>query len=262
MKTDEELAGIVKELTGIVMKKKDKTPFEVYSSEIFPNGESIMCSIHSSFHKENERTHNCIGCNFSDYTELLQSVLKKHSDADSPLEVFSSTILYAYILVERFEEIFKIIKLDDSYKLKYFQVFGKIKRWTNFLKHPKAFILVHHPEYTFELCETLEQSKLLMLHALCQQAASDLITFIDQEFVDTYYSSDSNNGKLYSILTNKKNVFVLFPNLTELISDFCIAQKKFIEIISKNEVYREILDGKTTLKDYFGISTEKNETKL
>ncbi|HXB11069.1 MAG TPA: hypothetical protein VNZ45_03705, partial [Bacteroidia bacterium] len=90
-----------------------------------------------------------------------------------------------------------------------------------------------------------------MLFAHCQPADSDLLTFIDQDFIDIYYASDINNGKLYSILTNKKNVFVIFPKITEIISEFCTAQKKFIEIISKNEVYREILDGKTTLKNYF-----------
>src|SRR6266498_2670929 len=94
--------------------QESKMPFDIYTSEIFPDGESIMCSIHNSFHKENDRAHNCIGCNFSDYTELLQSALKKYQDESNPLEIFSGTILYAYLLIERFEEIFKIIKLDEG----------------------------------------------------------------------------------------------------------------------------------------------------
>ncbi|HXB11474.1 MAG TPA: hypothetical protein VNZ45_05775, partial [Bacteroidia bacterium] len=144
----EALEGTTEEIT----KRMINEAVEIYSREIFPSGESIMCSIHNSFHKENDQTHNCIGCNFADYSELLFSTLKKFRDESGPLQVFSGTILYSYLLVERFEEIFKIIKLDEGYKLKHFPIFGKIKRWTNFLKHPKAFILVHHPEYGFELC--------------------------------------------------------------------------------------------------------------
>lgn len=225
--------------TDLLTQRELKSAFDIYDTEIYPNGESIMCSIHDSFNKESEKAHNCIGCNFADYTQLLHSALQTYAEVRYPLEAFSASILYSYLLVERFEEIFKIIKLPDSYRLKHFQVFGKIKRWTNFLKHPKAFIMVHHPEYYFESDVTIEPSD------------KDNLIVVNQEFIDTYYAGDSNNSKLYSLLTNKKNVYVIFPNLTELITDFCIAQKKFINIISNNEVFREILDGQTSLKDYF-----------
>jgi hypothetical protein len=123
--------------------------FEIYDSEIYPNDESIMCSIHDSFHKPDDKAHNCIGCNFANYTQLLHTSLQNQF-INAPLEAFTGTILYAYLLVERFEEVFKIIKLPDNYKLKHFAILGKIRRWTNFLKHPKAFILVNHPKYYFE----------------------------------------------------------------------------------------------------------------
>jgi len=216
-----------------------KSAFDIYDREIYPDGESIMCSIHDSFHKPDDKAHNCIGCNFANYTQLLHSSLQTYAEVSYPLEAFTAAILYSYLLVERFEEIFKIIKLPEGYRQKNFQIFGTIKRWTNFLKHPKAFILVHHPEYYFMDEVTIEPDD------------KNKSIIIDQEFIDTYYSGDANNSKLYSILTNKKDVFVVFPNLTDLITEFCVAQKKFIDIISKNEVFREILDGQTTLKDYF-----------
>ncbi|HXA01651.1 MAG TPA: hypothetical protein VNW99_06670 [Cytophagaceae bacterium] len=149
------------------------------------------------------------------------------------------TILFSYLLVERFEEIFRIVKLPEAYRLRHFQIFGIIKRWTNFLKHPKAFILVHHPEYYFENEIELEHND------------KNNMIIIDQEFIDIYYSGDKENNKLYSILKNKNNVVVLLPNLPDLMSEFCKAQKKFIDIISNNEVFRETLDEQSTLKDYF-----------
>jgi hypothetical protein len=241
------------EIEQFSIEKMACTAFDIYSKEIFPKDESIMCSIHNTFSKETGQDHNCIGCNFATYTELLRFTLHKYRNESDPIQIFSAVILYAYLLVERFEEIFRIIKLDEGYKSKHFQIFGKIRRWANFIKHPKAFIFVHHPSYAFEFYKTIKESKNFILKAYCQPENADLMIFIDQEFVDYYYASDANNSKLHSLLTNKKDVVVIFPNLAVLISELCIAQKKFIEVLSKNEVYREILEGKTTMKDYYGI---------
>lgn len=224
-----------------------KSAFDIYNDEIYPDGQSIMCSIHDSFHKPEDKAHNCIGCNFASFTQLLRTSLEHYVEAKEPLEAFSSAILYSYLLVERFEEVFKIIRLHESYKHKHFQIFGKIKRWTNFLKHPKAFILVHHPVYYFEDEITI---------AIKDKSE---ITIINQDFIDMYYSGDAKNSKLYSILTNKKDVYVIFPKLADIITKFCVAQKKFINLISRNEVFREILNGQTTLKDYFEELDEEIE---
>lgn len=217
--------------------------FEVFDSEIYPNKESIMCSIHELIHKDDGKAHNCIGCNFADYTQLLHTALQ-NGTVTTPIEAFSATILYSYLLVERFEEIFKVIKLPDSYRLRHFQVFIQIRRWANFLKHPKAFMLVHHPTYYFEN------------EIMVEPGDEKTHIFIDQKFVDEFYSGDKENNKLYILLSNKKDVVVLLPTLSELIAEFCVGQKKFIDIISNNEVFRELLDEKSTLKNYFGGETD------
>lgn len=213
---------------------------EIYDSQTYPNGiESIMCSIHNSFHSDDEKSHNCIGCNLAEYTNLLRSSLSKNEETTDALAVFSSNIFFCYLLVERFEEIFKIVQLQDKYKQKYFQVFAKIRRWCNFLKHPKAFMFVHHPEYYFEGGVELEDT---------DRSGK---TMINQEFIDRYYSGSSENTKLYQILTNKKDVIVIFPNLSDIIKDFCSAQTKFIELISQNEMIKELLNGQSTLNDFY-----------
>jgi len=43
----------------------------------------------------------------------------------------------------------------------------------------------------------------------------------------------------------------LHPNPLELITEFCNTQKKFSELISKNQLVREILDGTATIKGYY-----------
>jgi len=224
-------------------QKELNQAFEVFDSEIYPDDESIMCSIHDSFNKENGNSHNCIGCNLADFTQLLHSSLQNVLVSTS-IEAFSNVILYSYLLVERFEEIFKIMQLPESYRARHFRAFGKIRRWSNFLKHPKAFMLVHHPEYYFENEVEIEPND------------KKKYTFINQEFIDKYYSGGKNNSKLYKELTNNKNVIVLLPLLDRLMVDFCAEQKKFIEIISSNEVFKEILDENSTIKEFYEDSDE------
>jgi len=220
-------------------QKKLQSAYKVYRNETFPKDESIMCSIHDSFPKSSENAHNCLGCNFSDYSELLSKYLN-NSSVSTPFEAFSGVIWYSYLLIERFEKVFKIIKLHEEYRSRNFQIFGVIKRWTNFFKHPKAFILVHHPEYYFtdEIQSYEKEDK-------------EKYIIIDQAFIDNYYSNDSENAKLYGLLTNKRNVVVIMPSLPELIAEFCKAQVRFIDVISNNEVFRELLDERTTLRNYF-----------
>jgi hypothetical protein len=212
--------------------------FEIFREEIYPEDESIMCQIHDVFNTDNKKLHNCLGCNLADYTQLLHTALQI-GVYSHPFEAFLNTTLYCYLLIERQEEIFKIIKLPESYRLKHFQIFGAIKRWSNFFKHPKAFILVHHPKYYFEEEVTLTE------------ADKKINVIIDQQFIDTYYCGDQENNNLYKLLNNKKNVYVIMPNLPDLMQRFCQSQKKFLDIISNNEVFKEILDERSTLEDYF-----------
>lgn len=59
---------------------------------------------------------------------------------------------------------------------------------------------------------------------------------------------------------------VLHPNPPELITEFCNTQKKFSELISKNQLVREILDDTATIKDYYQTEnaeeSERSNKKL
>jgi len=189
------MININSEPDNIRTQNVTKEAYEIYTAEIYPNNESIMCEIHDSFQKNGDKAHNCIGCNFAEFTRLLQTSLANYPNVETQLESFSSALLYSYLLVERFDEIFKIVGLPEAYKKRHFQIFGKIRRWTNFLKHPKAFILVHHPVFVFENDVKLEESD------------KEIIQIIDQDFIDLYYGGDVNNAKLYNLLMLKMFCF-------------------------------------------------------
>ncbi|MBF0694648.1 MAG: hypothetical protein IR153_06285 [Flavobacterium sp.] len=141
--------------------------------------------------------------------------------------------------------------LPEEYRLKHFQVLQKVKHWANFLKHPKAFMLVHHPNWTFEN----KTSKWFPEEPEFKKP------IINTSFVQKYYSGDKKNEELYKALIRKSDLTVLFPDPAELMNEFVAAQKKFVELIDKNEIVREYLNDKATIEDHFSQNpNEENES--
>lgn len=236
------------------LREEFKKVFEIYEKEIFPDGEkSIMCKLDKEFCDPEDLHHNCLGCNFSDFSELLRRFLKKHEQQEDTFESFVHYILLTYLLVERFDEIFEIIKLPEVYRKKHFGLFSKIRKWTNFIKHPKAFILVHHPRFYFENDKRYAEIDL-----------KDYEVINENNFITNYYKhkdKKNKNDTLSKRIQNKK-VVVILPNIVELTKDFCKAQKKFVDVITKNEVYQEILKDKSTFENYFSYEElEDDEEK-
>ena len=87
-----------------------------------------------------------------------------------------------------------------------YSIFGKIKRWANFDKHPKAFMFVHHPEFDF-------------MDSGLEFKGYDLE--INQSSVDKYYASASKNSELVERVKNQDKLIVNYPNMRELTSGFC-----------------------------------------
>lgn len=206
------------------------------------SGDTLMCSINEAFSEFHENGHNCLGCNLQDHVSLIQSFLKTAKSYDSKEHFFNVYCLLLYLLTERIMEIMKIIGLPSGYKQSELRVFKEINIWSNFLKHPKAFILTHHPNYIFEDEKTSLSRKKI----------------IDYQFVEKYYSGEDKNKyrDLVKQLRNNKNVVVVLPDPVRLTSDFCDACKIFIDIIKENKVYKEILNDLTTLTTYFENSDE------
>jgi hypothetical protein len=108
----------------------------------------LSCEIHDYFDSENN--HNCLGCNLAEVESQFISFLKQYKRFNSENESFTLYILLSYLLVERIELIMKLMELPENYRLEHFRTFVKMRRWANFIKHPKSFMLVHHPSYIHE----------------------------------------------------------------------------------------------------------------
>lgn len=198
--------------------------------------DTLFCNIHTHF----EDGHNCVACNLDDSNNRIEKFLISFKLFEDTNTTFTNFILLMYLQVECIFEYLNILGLPEQYILKNFQTLYIIKRWANFLKHPKSFMLVHHPTFTYENIWKKKKNEIV----------------IDTEFVKEYYAGEKKNNELYKLLSNKKNVSIVYPDPKRLIKEFCDVQKKFCDLIAKNQMVREILDDKATIKNYYEIEDE------
>jgi len=225
-----------------VVRKQFEECYKIFRQEAFDGDEAVPCRIHDAFELEPDH-HNCLGCNFADIIELIDGFLATHKLFKRLHHVYIQYILLNYLLVERIDTLFNLIELNEAYRQENFKILMAVRRWANFIKHPKAFILTHHAEYTFV---GSEKNGDLKGHAGVT---------IDRTFIDKYFSNDDRNSELYKELENKENVLVEFPDAKYITQEMCRALKLCVGVVSENQVYRSVLKDRTTFLDYF-ISTE------
>jgi hypothetical protein len=199
--------------------------------------DSLFCEIHNFF----PSGHNCIACNLNESNRRIENYLLNYKLFYNIEFSISNLIMLLYLQVECIFEYLNLLKLEDTLLHNKFQVFYDVKRWANFLKHPKAFMLVHHPVWIYEPYQ------------------KETGLYIDTDIVNNFYSGDSKNKELYKLLSNKENVKVIFPNPLQLIEKFCNSQEQFYDLIKDNKIVRDVFDDKATIKKHFeSEEIEKN----
>lgn len=212
------------------------------------------CDIHDALTQNNREQADCLGENFN---RLLQSISEEFLEnyqptLSTPLDYyFNNYILWLYLTVERVEFIFDLLTskdknpkedLSNNIFLEYYQdefkIFILIKKWANFIKHPKKFLFCHYPNYVFN--KPFEENT----------------TIIDSEYIAKYFS-DSKKSPVD--LTNKKDVYVIIPNLTDLTEQFCETFLKFIALITENSIVANRLRKKTVIEDYYKQQVQEDK---
>ena len=219
------------------MIEEFQAAFEVFQRDIYPDGGSVMCSLHESFNSLDGDRHNCLGCNLADATSWIHNYLGRFHEFTDVSEDYTFYLLRLYLLVERVYVVFDVISLPLEYRMRHFAVLQDVHKWANFIKHPKAFFLAHHPQYAFEGMADFDPAKYSLV--------------IDQAFVNEFYSGPDHNKKLWDKLCNQTNIAVAYPHPVALTERYCEALHHFIAVIRENKVYREILNVRTTYEHYF-----------
>lgn len=213
--------------------------YKHFSEHAFADDVPTMCQLHDVFGTMDDNHHNCLGCNFADSIQLIEAFLKTWQSQETIHFSYTTYLILCYLLVERIDTMFNVIQLNQDYRVEHFKILLSIRRWANFIKHPKAFLLTHHAEYTFH--DSPKNG------ALTDHAA----VVIDRTFVDKYYSNDDKNNELYREIENKENVLVVFPDVIHVTEELCVAINKSVDVIRDNAVYKEVLAKRSTFLDYW-----------
>ena len=78
--------------------------------------------------------------------------------------------------------------------------------------------------------------------------------FVDDEFLKKYYSRDCNKnaGKLRGEFEGfERSTVVVLPDLPLLTLEICNCLEQFVNMITENPVYVEMLNDTSTIQDYF-----------
>jgi len=237
-------------MTSQAATDKFQACFELFKTEAYDDEEiPKSCILHSAFNSGNELQHNCLGCNFADSTDLVFNFLNQKNKEWNVQHDVTLYILLLYLFVERAEVLFKIIELPETYRNKHFKVFQQIRKWANFIKHPKSFILTHHPEYDIENLNLFNEK--------------DFEIILNDSFIEKYYKGYTDQSKqqainkdLYAQLKNRSSILVVFPDIEALTKKFCYSYNHFVQIICRNEIYIELLHDESTISNYFENEAE------
>lgn len=232
-----------------ILQKIYEETLDIFVESNYPDGhsgDSLMCSIHQQF----PHGHNCVACNLNVQNKLIERYLFGFKSFIDLHLVSANFIMLLYLMVERYQTYFTMIELPEAYRKRYFNVFQKVVQWANFLKHPKSFMLSVHAGYFIE--------NHIMPKSPLPSEEQKKVVVIDGQFAKEYYSGANNNPKLYRLMKKQENVHVIFPDPINLIKEFVIAQKKFVELIAQNEIIRDLLNDEATVSEYFENSEESD----
>lgn len=195
---------------------------------IYPN----ICGLHEL--SESQMSHNCLACNLAEVVESLHSLAKDFSKFSDEKTAKITYLMWLYLLTERMQEILKLISFPEELKSEKFPCLQLVKRWGNFIKHPKAFLLTHHAEYADE-----DHYEVNAVN-------------IDDAFINKYYSGDKRNHELYGKLTNHSKVYVKLPDLVVTTTGLGRELKYLQSVVVDNPIYAEIVTTKSVLENYYG----------
>ena len=205
------------------------------SDEMFPK----ICTLHDTMQGPQGVDHTCIACNFAEVVDGLRDVVKSMSVYTNAYFAKITYLLWLYLLAERMQEIFKLISLPEEIKEAKFTTFIRAKRWGNFLKHPKAFFLTHHPK----------------IDASCGKNE----VCIDDAFIQKFYSGDKHNAELYRVISNSPSVVVQSPDLEEMTQGLASDLDELQKIIRENPIYQSVLRNKTVLENYYSTDSDNHQ---
>lgn len=217
---------------------------EIFAKQLIENenGRSFACKIWDVMTEKRENRDNCLGENFNQLIHTIKEDFFENYKPSSKTKLdfyFTTYIFWLYLIVERMDFVFDVVNKDNKSKLfsdfkeHNFKTSQLIKKWANFIKHPKEFIFSHWPQYVMEGVEIMNDDNTIIINA---------------EFIKKHYTkSDSRIMEL----ENCASVIVNVPDLLNITTEFCKELNVFFDFICDNKVVADFLKKKTTLEHYY-----------
>lgn len=199
--------------------------------------EYLFCKLHEVDYLNNhERGHVCIACTLDEGVCNVERFLsgikneKIENDFDANY-MFTTYFLLLYLTVEKLHTIFKFIGITLDFVEKQWPVLIEIRKWANFIKHPKGFMFTHHPKFIFE--DEFEN----------ENASATKTQYIDYSFIKKFYSNENDEKFKQNILqiANKENIAVLIPKPERIAKEFTKVCSDFCNKIKENEHFQFVL---------------------
>lgn len=215
-------------------------------------GNHLMCDIYDAYGDPDDDSHNSLGCNFDAITQQISILLRIGAKEFSRDGAFSLYALLINTLWERMTDVFNIVSMHEGYRKRHYEPMYQMRRWANFFKHPKEFgWLVHHPQYLFDRTE--EATEFF--------ANNRDFRVIDDGFVKKYYTADRVKGLATEFKGYEQSVAVRLPNVADITDNLCGCLVNFVDVVTKNPVFYEILNDKATIVNYFDSLVETDGAK-
>jgi hypothetical protein len=149
--------------------------------------------------------------------------------------------LVFYLQAERLAVIYEELGYTQKGKTEFdwnrFPNLQNIKYWANFFKHPKSYMLLHHPIFYLEGDPDIPNI-----------LVNDII---NEVFIRNYYNGPKKNEELRNRIANQDLVNIIFPNLLTFTTKACNEFEKIIEVITKDENHIKKLANFTTKNSQF-----------
>ncbi len=217
---------------------------KICSYEASEECEYLFCILHEEdYLGDHKGSHVCLGCTLNDSISKIDRFLSEAQqlDENTPenLEyLFTVYILLMYLTVEKLHTIFKFIGITWDFVEENWKVLVEIRKWANFIKHPKGFLFTHHPDYIFEDSKDIDKS-------------NKTVKYLDFDFVSKFYFREDEKKLKQTILEigNKENIVVLLPCPERLTKEFVQVCREFCEKIKNNEHFKSILKNHVILEE-------------
>ncbi len=203
--------------------------------------EEVFCILHDPVYlgKHDSKSHACLGCNLNSSLEFIYRFLKQNKSGKDIEYTFTNFTLLTFLLIEKLTTIFKVIGITQEYVENNWPVLVEMRKWANFVKHPKGFLFSHHSEYHIELDPIPKKYK-----------DHKKITY--KNFVEPLYKREDENKFKETItqFANKKDLLVIIPDPVRICHGLNKVCLEFCEKIKNNEHFKQILKETSVIENY------------